>query len=199
MTEFRQRTIDFLATNGPVVDDSGRATSVLKEAVGYGSGDAGFSQLLSSMEKAGQIEREVRGKRTYRISAVSVVAPAASSTTEDIDYDELAAALLARTAHVLATSQEPSESAGWARRRIEQLEGRIDELQKDLARTKAEAKTNAEERDELIGQLEAASHNLSLLTERRQAPKQGRAAERLGSDEQALLYELRGNQRRSGA
>ena len=144
------------------------------------------------------------GKRTYRIWTAStptsrIVPPAsAPSTTEDIDYDELAAALLARTAQVLAASQEPAESVGWARRRIEQLEGRIDELQKELLGAKAEARANAEERDELRGQLEAASHNLSLLTEQRQSPKPGRAAERLGSDEQALLYELRGTTRRPG-
>ncbi len=200
MSEFRQRIIEFLVANGPVVNDSGRATSILKEAVGYESGDAGFGALVSSMEKYGQITRDIRGKRTYRISAAATAAtpPVAPSTTEDVDYDELAAALLVRTAQVLVASQEPAESAGWARRRIEQLEGRIDELQKEVLRAKAEAKTNAEERDELRGQLEAASHNLSLLTERRQAPKQGRAAERLGSDEQALLYELRGNRRRSG-
>ncbi len=203
VSEFRERIVDYLTTNGPIEDASGRATSVLKEAVGYESGDAAFGALISSMEKDGQITRYIRGKRTYRISAASEPAaaatpPAAPPTIEAIDYDELAAALLARTAQVLAASQEPAGSAGWARRRIDQLEGRIDELQKEVLRAKAEAKTNAEERDELHGQLEAASHNLSLLTERRQAPKHGRAAERLGSDEQALLYELRGHRRRSG-
>ena len=190
-------------TNGPVEDTSGRATSVLKDAVDYQAGDAGFSQLVSSMEKDGQLQREIRGKRTYRIWTASEATPGTAppvstpSTTEDIDYDELAAALLARTAQVLAASQAPAESVGWARRRIEQLEGRIDELQKELLGAKAEARVTAEERDELRGQLEAASHNLSLLTEQRQSPKPGRAAERLGSDEQALLYELRGHRRRT--
>ncbi len=199
VSEFRQHIIEFLVANGPVVNDSGRATSILKDAVGYESGDAAFGALISSMEKDGQITRDIRGKRTYGISAAATTAtpPATPPTTEAIDYDELAAALLAWTSQVLAASQEPAESVGWARRRIEQLEGRLDELQKEVLRAKAEAKVAAEERDELHGQLEAASHNLSLLTERRQAPKQGRAAERLGSDEQALLYELRGHHRRS--
>jgi len=204
VSDTRQHIIDYLSTNGPIDDGSGRATSILKEAVGYESGDAGFSQLVSSMEKARQIQRDIRGKRTYRISVVEgAVATAASTSTtqasiEAIDYDELATALLARAASVITTPQAPAESTGWARRRIEQLEGRIDELQRELLRTKAEAKANAEERDEVRGQLEAASHNLSLLTEQGQSSQKGRAAQRLGSDERALLYELRGQRRSSG-
>jgi hypothetical protein len=201
VSEFRQRIVDYLATNGPVVDASGRAASALRNAVGYESGEAGFSALISSMEKDGRLKREIRGKRTYRISATSEAAPVAvptPSTSEEIDYDELAASLLARTAQVLSGAQEPPEAGAWARRRIQQLEGRIDELEKELLRARAEAKTNAEERDGLRGQLEAASHNLSLLTQRGPSPQQGRAAQRLGSEEQALLYELRGHRRRSG-
>jgi len=205
VSEFRQHIVDYLITHGPVEDTSGRATSALKEAVYYKHGDAAFSQLLSSMEKDGELGREVRGKRTYRIfttsSSAAVMAPASAVTevSGDIDYDELAAALLVKTVRALTTSQEPADSGAWARRRIEQLEGRIDKLQRELARAKAEANANADQRDELRGQLEAASHNLGLLTERAQAPKQGRAAERLDGDERALLYELRGSRRRSGS
>lgn len=61
-------------------------------------------------------------------------------------------------------------------------------MERELARKKAEAKTFADEWDELRGQLEAASHNLNRLTEQR---KPSRAVQRMGSDEQALLYELR--------
>jgi chromosome segregation ATPase len=202
VSEFRQHIVDYLVANGPIEDASGRATTVLKESVGYTSGDAAFSTLVSSMEKDGRLKREIRGRRTFRISASSEAEASsarlasAPATTEGFDYDELAAALLVRVTRLLA--QEPTESSAWARRRIDQLEGRIDELQRELARAKADAKNAAEERDELRGQLEAASHNLSLLTEQRQSPKPGRAAERLGSDEQALLYELRGQRRRPG-
>ena len=202
----RQRIIDLLATHGPVTDKSGRATSVLKEKVGYEQSDAGFSQLVSAMEKDGQITREIRGKRTFTITGTAApmipkvtklptrgegIVTEHPAGTEGIDYDELATALLARTAQVLASAQEPTDAAGWARRRMQQLEGRIDELERELARAKAEAKTFADERDELRGQLEAASHNLNLLTEQRNGPKPSRAAQRMGSDEQALLYELR--------
>jgi len=205
-TTVRQRIIDLLRTNGPIEDASGRATSVLKESVGYEQSDAGFSQLVSAMERDGQITREIRGKRTFKISGTApaeAVPPSHPSAVEDIDhvdhidrvdYDELAAALLARTVQVLGNAQEPAEASGWARRRIEQLQGRVDELQRELARARAEAKTFMDERDELRGQLEAASHNLNLLAERSRSPRPSRAAERLGSDEQALLYELRAGQ-----
>ena len=197
---YRQVIVDYLTTNGPVEESSGRATAVLKEAVGYEKGDAGFAQLVSSMDEEGQIVREIRGKRTFKISMrseVAVNAPTSPPDTPDIDYDELAAALLTRTAQVLSKSQETTEPASWARRRIDQLEGRIDELSRELARARAETKAATDERDELRSQLEAASHNLELLAQQ-QRSRPGRAAQRLGSDEQALLYELRG-QRRSSA
>jgi hypothetical protein len=187
--------------NGPVVDKTGRATAVLKGAVGYEASDAGFSQLISSMEKTGDLTREIRGKRTYRIARSSAAQSTKGPGDHDpgvspLDYDELAAVLLARVTRVLAKSQASDEPAAWARRRIEQLQGRVDELQRELARAKAEAKASADEREELRGQLEAASHNLSLLTERGTTKNRpGRAAERLGKDEQALLYELRGQRR----
>ena len=194
-SSYRQTIVDYLTEHGPVEDPSGRATAVLKEGVGYEKGDAGFSQLLSSMGDEGQITREIRGKRTFKISAVSATTSKSPAFT-DMDYDELAAALLARTAKVLSDSQEATEPAGWARRRIDQLEARIDELSRELARARAEVKATTDERDELRGQLEAASHNLELLAGQ-QRSKPSRAAQRLGSDEQALLYELRGHRRRS--
>jgi hypothetical protein len=166
--------------------------------VGYEQSDAGFSQLVSAMEKDGQIVREIKGKRTFAISGTKPRTPQMgaeqseySNSDGGIDYEDLAAALLVRTAKVLANAQEPMDGAGWARRRIEQLERRIDELERELARAKAEARTFTDERDDLRGQLEAASHNLNLLTEQSGRPKQGRAVQRLGSEEQAVLHELR--------
>jgi hypothetical protein len=48
---------------------------VLAAEVGYPGSSIAFAQLLSGMERSGLIEREVRGKRTYRIAA----APGASA------------------------------------------------------------------------------------------------------------------------
>lgn len=44
------------------------ASTRLAEAVGYPGSSVAFAQLLSGMERDGLIRREVRGKRTYRIT-----------------------------------------------------------------------------------------------------------------------------------
>ncbi|HUY63522.1 MAG TPA: hypothetical protein VMV14_03305, partial [Acidimicrobiales bacterium] len=107
----RPRITTFLRSNGAVEDASGRATAILKQAVGYQGGDAGFSRVISLMEEAGELKRDVRGKRTYKIYVVGATgtavapigspAPGAAKTGGDtpggdLDYDELAATLLAR-------------------------------------------------------------------------------------------------------
>jgi hypothetical protein len=196
----RNRIVEYLAEQGAVEDSSGKATSVLKKAIGYEGTDAGFTQVVAAMAKAGLLARQIRGKRTYRISnnangAVRSVSSGADATGDGLlDYDELAAALLAQATRAAAAPTDTSESASWARRRLEQLEARNASLQRDVARANAEAEAVAAERDILQNQLEAAQHNLSLLTDRLQEPRrpqQGRAAERLGPDEQSLLNQLR--------
>lgn len=217
-TTVRQRVVDYLIEHGPVADSSGRATSQLKEAVGYGGGDAGFIRIVSLMAEAGEVVREVRGKRTYRI-AVSADAAAApprprpsvvvgatpSAAGESFDYDELAAALLARVTRTIVNAQAEEDrgtvdQAAWARRRIDQLEAKVATLQRDLARAKADVQGVTEEREALRSQLDAASHNIDVLTERIGSRPQvpDRAAQRLDSDAQALLYRLRGSGPRRG-
>jgi hypothetical protein len=207
----RSRISDHLHSNGPITDRSGRATAILKQAVGYTGGDAGFSRVVGLMEEAGELSREIRGKRTYRIEALgerpaslpaaTTSAAVASGTTSggaggELDFDELAATLLARVVHVLSAaegSEGQGDAAGWARRRIDLLEAKVAGLERDLARARAETQAMTAERDALAAQLEAASHNLELLTERLNEPKRpaNRAADRLDSEEQALLYRLR--------
>jgi hypothetical protein len=67
----RDRVLSCLA-DGEISDPKGMASTVLAEAVGYPGSSAAFAQLLSGMERSGLIEREIRGKRTYRIAATSV-------------------------------------------------------------------------------------------------------------------------------
>ncbi len=196
----RNRIVGYLAEQGAVEDSSGKATSVLKKAIGYEGTDAGFTQVVAAMAKAGLLTRQIRGKRTYRISnsakseVPGTLAAVGPMSDGNLDYDELAAALLAQVTRVASAPTDTSESASWARRRLEQLEARNASLQRDVARANAEAEAVAAERDILQNQLEAAQHNLSLLTDRLQEPRrpqQGRAAERLGPDEQSLLNQLR--------
>jgi hypothetical protein len=213
-TTVRQRVIDYLVEKGPIYDDSGRATSMLKGAVGYAGGDAGFIRVVSLLAESGDIAREVRGKRTYRISATDQAAGKASppspappsagsrssslSGDDALDYDELAAALLARVARTLSAADGAggADQTAWARRRMDQLEAKVVSLQRDLARARAEVQSVSEEREALRQQLEAATRNLDVLTERLGSrPAAPRAADRLDSEEQALLYRLRGPRR----
>jgi hypothetical protein len=117
----RDRVMSHLLMAGEVRDASGMASTALAEAIAYPGSSIAFAQLLSGMERSGLIEREIRGKRTYRISpARSAVAPArtgaapphrarpvagpggaqaaaaedGAGSTEDFDYDELARRLL---------------------------------------------------------------------------------------------------------
>lgn len=64
----REAVLSCLA-DGEISDPAGMASTVLAEAVGYPGSSAAFAQLLSGMDRAGLIEREIRGKRTYRIAA----------------------------------------------------------------------------------------------------------------------------------
>ena len=193
----RNRIVEYLKSHGTVEDSSGKATSTLKQAIAYEGSDAAFTQVVAAMAKAGMLKRQIRGKRTYRISydsAGASASPAAPAPDGPMDYDELAAALLVQAARAASAPQDTSESATWARRRLEQLEARNATLLRDVARANAETESVAAERDALQTQLEAAQHNLSLLTERLQEPRrpqQGRAAERLAPDDQALLHQLR--------
>lgn len=102
------------------------ASTRLAEAVGYPGSSVAFAQLLSGMERDGLINREVRGKRTYRITlsaqrtarlaaepvrlddtavpAVKVAFPAVT------DYDELADRVIMRLLRRLA-ELSPAELA----------------------------------------------------------------------------------------
>ena len=86
-----------------------------------------FAQLLSGMERDGLISREVRGKRTYRItlsapSAGSRIGPSPTADTGAIpaefagvpDYDELADRVLIRLLRRL-TELRPAELAALER------------------------------------------------------------------------------------
>ena len=72
----RDRIIAHLAGADEVADPAGMASTRLAEAVGYPGSSVAFAQLLSGMERDGLIAREVRGKRTYRITLADGVSAA---------------------------------------------------------------------------------------------------------------------------
>src|SRR5580704_12580742 len=64
----REHILTYLVEVGELFDQNGMASTQLAAAVGYPGSSVAFAQLLSGMERAGLIDREVRGRRTYRIS-----------------------------------------------------------------------------------------------------------------------------------
>jgi hypothetical protein len=74
----RDRIIAHLAAADEIADSTGMASTRLAEAVGYPGSSVAFAQLLSGMERDGLIAREVRGKRTYRITLADGAAAARS-------------------------------------------------------------------------------------------------------------------------
>ena len=203
----RQQVVLHLAQHGPLEDPRGKATAKLREALGYEGSEASFTQLISNMDRAGQLTREVKGKRTYRIVGVeqaSQIDPdsvPANVDPEDaaMDYDAVASALLVQVVQTVTKGNQAKESDGsWARRRIERLERRVGELERELLVATAESKTLAAERDQLGLQLEHSEGNLALLAERLPAAKarDGQLSNLLDSDERALLHQLRGDSAR---
>src|SRR5499427_6938835 len=72
----RDRIIAHLASVAEITDPTGMASTRLAEAVGYPGSSVAFAQLLSGMERDGLIAREIRGKRTYRITLAAGARPA---------------------------------------------------------------------------------------------------------------------------
>jgi hypothetical protein len=64
----REHIVAYLTEVSELFDANGMASTQLAAAIGYPGSSVAFAQLLSGMERSGLIEREVRGKRTYRIS-----------------------------------------------------------------------------------------------------------------------------------
>lgn len=125
----RDRVMSYLRAVGEVSDQGGLASTALAEAVGYPGSSLAFAQLLSAMERSGLIEREVRGRRTYRITLAPDEAAQARDREQGasgwppdqaeqadstrvpepepgalvgLDYDELARRLLTEVVHRLA-------------------------------------------------------------------------------------------------
>ena len=114
----RDRIIAHLVSVGGIADTTGMASTKLAEAVGYPGSSVAFAQLLAGMERDGLIAREVRGKRTYRITLPERAGPeragpdgaGPASAAADagrapggFDYDELARRLLVQILRKLAS------------------------------------------------------------------------------------------------
>ena len=143
----RERIIAHLAAITEISDPAGMASTRLAEAVGYPGSSVAFAQLLSGMERDGLIAREVRGKRTYRITlsgaapapSVPVPAPVYADGDEGTCDDPATESMQAADA---ATAAAESAGAGFdydelARRLLIQVVRRLAATPTDLEQTVA--------------------------------------------------------------
>lgn len=207
----REHIISYVTEVGELFDANGMASTRLAAAVGYPGSSVAFAQLLSGMERSGLIEREVRGKRTYRIrlgpvaiagpggagvlggsarvplqSAMPRMAGAAAGIpaagTAGFDYDELARRLLVQVVRRLAaTDPEASQPAP------SELQQTVTGLEYELATAWTKHGKLAEENVRLREQLSAAQRSLAQAAERvRKLP----VSTGLDSSEVVLLQRL---------
>lgn len=170
----RTRIRNYLVAHGPVSDPSGHATSVLSDLVSYEGSAVAFIQLIAAMDRDDEIVREIRGKRTYRISASRAAqlavgprpapadplavpleqAVAESSGALRIDYNKLAHALVRQlSGDTIGAPAGPTRAAGESRAEIEA----------DIAALRAERDRMIKERDEYARRLQSARVQLDEL------------------------------------
>ena len=191
----RERIVAYLAETGELFDANGMASTQLAAAVGYPGSSVAFAQLLSGMERSGLIEREVRGKRTYRIglgparagspgrAARASGMPAAGGAMAgpsagpdgvaagSFDYDELARRLLVQVVRRLAATD--AEASARDRSAADQaahpdqlaLQETVSGLKYELATAWTKHGQLAEENVRLREQLMAAQRSLALAAE----------------------------------
>jgi len=142
--EIRDTIISVLAASGGTICDShGRCANIITERCEYSRQQVSMS--LSNLEACGRIEREVRGKRTYRVALVRLAEAAPPSPTPDapvlelvpdtdepssVDLDELAGAILTRCAEILEGPKLTQVDA-------ERLSSALDEAQRMRGRLRA--------------------------------------------------------------
>jgi hypothetical protein len=88
------------------------ASTRLAAAVGYPGSSVAFAQLLSGMERSGLIERDVRGKRTYRIGLGPMAAGAEADGDADADGADAAAAAGADAGAAVGAAAGAAAGAG---------------------------------------------------------------------------------------
>ena len=183
----REHIIAYLTGTSELFDPGGMASTRLAAAVGYPGSSVAFAQLLSGMERSGLVERDVRGKRTYRIrlgpaaaqaagvnGLAGVLAPGAGphaglhaglhagAGTAGFDYDELARRLLAQIVRRLADAEPAGMGADASSAALRET---VAGLEIELASAWTKHGKLAEENARLREQLRAAEQSLALARE----------------------------------
>ncbi len=214
----RGRVMSHLATVGEIRDPGGMASTTLARAIGYPGSSVAFAQLLSAMERSGMIERDIRGRRTYRIAAARTAVPAPRTADDreedtfatpardgrDFDYDELARRLLAQVlargttpfaagrhqAYPAAAEPEPIWPAHDDRDGA--LEAAVVGLERTLADVRTRQRRLTEENARLLEQIRQAQQSLAAIRERASRARPGDlAAPEIGLLIERLLSSLR--------
>jgi hypothetical protein len=181
----REHIVAYLADARELFDAHGMASTQLAAAVGYPGSSVAFAQLLSGMERSGLIRRDVRGKRTYRISlsdavlggadlpdadaenAATGTAGVAINGTAGFDYDELARRLLVQLVRRLAAAEPDAASQPeTSEPHPSVLRATVTGLECELASAWIKQGELAEENVRLREELEVAQRSLALATER---------------------------------
>ena len=183
----REHIIAYLTGTPELSDPGGMASTRLAAAVGYPGSSVAFAQLLSGMERSGLVERDVRGKRTYRIrlgpaaaeaeaagvnglagvsGLAGMLAPAAGphagAEPAGFDYDELARRLLAEIVRRLAGAEPAGTGADASSAALRET---VAHLETELASAWTKHGRLAEENARLREQLRAAEQSLALAWE----------------------------------
>ena len=186
----REHIVAHLAGTQELLDPGGMASTRLAAAVGYPGSSVAFAQLLSGMERSGLIERDVRGKRTYRIRLGPMAAAGADADADagggpagadagagaglaGFDYDELARRLLAQVVRRLAGTVPGGAGAGAgaapaaapAAPDLAVLRETVAGLEYELADAWTKHGKLAEENVKLREQLRTAEQSLALARE----------------------------------
>jgi hypothetical protein len=186
----REHIVAYLAEVHELFDVHGMASTRLAAAVGYPGSSVAFAQLLSGMERSGLIQRDVRGKRTYRISLGSadlgdadaenagtgtagVAGTAGLAGAKGIngaagfDYDELARRLLVQLVRRLAAAEPDVTTQPEAcEPHPSMLRATVTGLECELASAWIKQGELAEENVRLREELKAAQRSLALAAER---------------------------------
>jgi hypothetical protein len=185
----REHIVAYLADVHELFDAHGMASTQLAAAVGYPGSSVAFAQLLSGMERSGLIRRDVRGKRTYRISlsdaglggadlpaadaetagtgTAGVAGSKAINGTAGFDYDELARRLLVQLVRRLAAAEPDAATQPEAcEPHPSVLRATVTGLEYELASAWIKQGELAEENVRLREELKVAQRSLALAAER---------------------------------
>lgn len=192
-SDLRSRTdvVRYLRQHGgEVTDQTGLVVGTMRQELGKGRA---LSQLLADMEADGMLEREVRGRRTFRVTLkddwglvpnVVALPDPPPTTAEGADLDQLAHALLAIT---LRRASAPPPAPVPDKGLIARLASAENDLKHAIAE-RDEANRQLVDRDEQIRRL---THNLGVLqAQLDKRPTGPTVAERLSDEELGLLAQL---------